>query len=333
VKLSTLWLGALTLTLSTPALARADDPRPPGTPATEGRVEASDPDGGSATGFVNASHRSSRHSRHRSSVRLHLGWGWGGWWGDPWGYYGPRWGYGPGWGYGPSWGYTTVYPNPSMRHGALDLDVSPERAEVWVDGRRIGVADDFDGFPSYLWLEKGTYDVVVYLQGYRTLARQYTIYPGLVIDVEDRLERGEAVHPNDLGPKSHVNRDERLRRDREAEAEALEREREQERWMPPGEEPDEWGPRSRRPDSLDARGEPARVHIEVVPEDASVYLDGRFLGTGRELARLRAGLTIDAGHHTLEVVRPGYEPTRRTIEIEAGAEEEIEVELEARPGG
>ena len=69
--------------------------------------------------------------------------------------------------------------------------------------------------PNYLWLDEGTYDVVFYYPGRKTLARQYTIYPGLVIDVEDRLEEGESVHPLDLGPKSHVNRDERLRRDRE----------------------------------------------------------------------------------------------------------------------
>jgi hypothetical protein len=65
----------------------------------------------------------------------------------------------------------------------------------------------------------------------------------------------------------------------------------------------------------------------VTPEDASVYLDGRFLGTGRELARLRAGLIVDAGEHTLQVVRPGREEQSRTFRIDAGRDLELGIEL------
>ena len=68
-----------------------------------------------------------------------------------------------------------------------------DEAEIWVDGKMIGIADDFDGFPNLLWLEKGTYDVVIYLQGYATLSRQYTVYPGLIIDVEDLLRSVEKL--------------------------------------------------------------------------------------------------------------------------------------------
>lgn len=261
-----------------------------------------------------SSRTASGHRHHRTSGGWHVGIGWHGW-GPGWGW----WGWSPYW-YGAPWGYTVVYPDPDLRHGALDTDLSPERAEVWVDGQRLGVADDFDGFPRYLWLEAGTYDVVFYLPGYETLARQVTIYAGQVIDVEDRLERGESIHPNDLGPKSHDRRDARLERDRERRRKA------EERWSGDDES---WSRRSSRDAPLDARGEPARVRLEVSPEDASVYLDGRFLGTGRDLARLRAGLLVDPGSHTLEVVRPGYAPARRTLEVEAGSDEEVEVELEA----
>ena len=31
----------------------------------------------------------------------------------------------------------------------------PDRADVWVDGKYVGEARDLDGYPSYLWLEKG----------------------------------------------------------------------------------------------------------------------------------------------------------------------------------
>jgi hypothetical protein len=285
--------------------------------AAEAAVDAAPADSGRTA--VTAGHRSGGHSRSHRRSHVSTSWyfGWGPYWGP---YWGPRWGgYWDGW-YGPRFGYTTVYPRPGAVYGALDTDISPERAEVWLDGERIGVADDFDGFPDYLWLEKGTYDVVFYLPGYKTLARQYSIYPGLVVDAGDRLERGEAIHPSDLGPASHERRDARVARERElrarVEAEAGARD------AAPREEPE-------RGEFLDARAEPGRLRLRVEPEDASVYLDGRFLGTGGDLARLRAGLLVDGGSHRLEVVRPGFDSVEREVEIEVGEETVLTVELEA----
>lgn len=252
------------------------------------------------------------------AIRIYPSFGihWGPGWAYPWGWYGPQ----RYWGPGPGWGYTAVYPNDRYRLGALDTDVSPERAEVWVNGEKVGVADDFDGFPDYLWLEPGTYDVAFYLPGYKTLARQYSIYRGLVIDVEDRMEKGESIHPLDLASKSTVRRDERLRRDREREEELAARER---RPSPTWE-----GRRAEvEPGPLDARGEPGRLRLRIEPDDASVYLDGRFLGTGQELARLRAGLIVDPGEHLLQVVRPGREEQARRFEVAPGREVELEIRL------
>lgn len=256
------------------------------------------------------------HVHLRPSVSVYWGPGWG-WW-DPW------------WAYGPRWGYPVAYPNQRFGpYGALDTDVSPERAEVWVNGKRVGVADDYDGFPDYLWLEKGTYDVVFYLPGYKTIARQYTIYPGMVIDVEDRMEPGEAVHPTALGPTTHVRRDARLRDD-EDRAQTLERYR-AERGIeaPPAPEGTPEVAPAPGGEQLDARAEPGRLSLRISPDDASVYLDGRFLGTGRELAGLRAGLIVDPGTHKIEVVRPGRESAERTVEVASGQDVPVEIELDS----
>lgn len=263
-------------------------------PSVQAQVSPAPAEGGVAVATT-ASHRTRRHHRASRRPRVVYRWtvGWGPYWGPYWGGY---W-YGPGW---------ERHPRAGSLFGALDTDVSPERAEIWVDGRRVGVADEFDGFPDYLWLEKGTYDVVIYLPGFQTIARQYTIYPGLVIDVEDRMVRGEAVHPDDLASTSHERRDERLRRDREN-RERLER-RATEEW-------------------LDVREAPGKLVVRVVPADASVYLDGRFVGTGGDLARLRSGLLVDSGSHLLEVVRPGFAEEIRTVEVGVGEDLEIDVEL------
>jgi GT2 family glycosyltransferase len=166
-------------------------------------------------------------SGYRGHYRGHSGGYYGGYYGGyigvgayGWGY--PGYGYygGSGWYGPPAWGYTSVYPAAGAAYGALDLDVSPEGAQIYVDGNLVGVADDFDGYPNFLWLDKGTYDVVIFAPGFQTIARQYSIYGGLVIDVEDSMVPGKETLPQDLVSKQSVNREERLRRDRENEAEA-----------------------------------------------------------------------------------------------------------------
>lgn len=236
------------------------------------------------------------------------------WWGPYYGFYGPY----P-WGYGSYWYTERVHEDM----GALDLDLKPEEVKVYLDGYEIGVADNFDGWPRYLWLEQGTYDLVFYLDGFETIARQYSIYSGVIIDVEDRMVPGEARLPEDLLSRSSERREERLRR-RAERGEISDADR-----------PAAWRERveSERSEMVedgyvDARAEPARLRLEVTPSDAAVYLDGRFLGTGDELAGARAGLIVDPGEHELEVTRPGYRTETTTFTAEAGEEVEVEVELD-----
>lgn len=188
--------------------------------------------------------------------------------------------------------------------GAIDFDVDPGDAEVYLDGERIGIADNFDGFPSYLWLRKGTYDLVVYREGYQTLSRQVSLNPGEVVDWNDRMERGQAVRPEDLPAKSTERRDERLRRDRERVAEAALRARVRDRDFEVG-----------------------RIHLDVTPDDAVVYLDGRFLGSAGELSFLSAGVVAEPGQHSIEAVRPGYRTEKRSVVVALGESVDLEVEL------
>jgi hypothetical protein len=284
----------------------------------------------------------------------------GGFYGNYWGGYGAYWrGWSPSWwwGWGGPWGfgwwgdwgpYTyyydspqyfgKVYPNDSYgNYGALDLDVSPEKAEVYVNGQKVGICDDYDGFPTYLWLEAGVYDVVFYLPGYETIARQYVIRPGQVIDVDDDMVRGQAIRPEDLPAKTHEHRDERLRQNKEVEDDAA---RGIKPHMPYGDEAwrDRVHPLDRPADGdqqpthhvaiEDARVAPARLKLTVEPGDASVYLDGRFVGTAAELEQLDNGLLIDAGAHRLEAVRPGRRPMTKEFTAEPGGESTLSMTLE-----
>ncbi len=254
-------------------------------------------------------HRGGRHSGghygygYRTPYYTNPWWGWWGWgwgWGDPYGVYGG--------------GYGVRGYGEGDEQGALDLDIWPGDTQVWLDGQNIGTVDDFDGFPTYLWLEKGTYDLVFYREGYQTLARQYSIYSGLTIDVGDRLTPGDSIRPEDLPTKTHVRRDARVE-------EELER----------SERIDADRGRYRDRDRDDRRGveeQSGRLVLSIEPGDASVYLDGKFIGTADEIIRLHRGLMVEAGQHRISVVRPGRRGSEQTITVGPGDEEEVEIELE-----
>jgi hypothetical protein len=238
-------------------------------------------------------------------------WWWGGYWGT---YWGPYWGSYSGWpGYAPS--YRVVAPTAKI--GALNLKLQPKKAAVYVDGYYVGKAKTFDGRPDFLWLEEGTYEIAFYLEGYRTLTRTFTVRSGAVADVRIALEPGAATLPPEptqvvaeSSPPRKVDR-------RPAEVES-------ERQVAGAGEED-W--RQGTSSSRDVRRDPGRVHLTVRPEDASVYLDGRFLGSGRELAGLHAGLLVDPGQHLLEVVRPGFQPRELDFGVDSGEDLDLEVAL------
>ena len=81
--------------------------------------------------------------------------------------------------------------------GAVDLNVKPKSTQVYLNGQYIGRTDRFDGFPNYLWLREGVYQVTFYREGYQTVVRELEIHPGLVVDVRFRLEPGESALPEE----------------------------------------------------------------------------------------------------------------------------------------
>lgn len=128
----------------------------------------------------------------------HYGFGWGPYFSpfyDP--YYGPYRGYA----YRPAGG---IDMNVAVIAGlgAVDLNVKPGEAEVWVDGKFVAEARDLDGYPSYLWLPEGGHRVVVYRPGYLRFDEQIDVRRGVVAPLKLRLEKGESVPPGERPGKS-----------------------------------------------------------------------------------------------------------------------------------
>lgn len=122
---------------------------------------------------------------------------------------GPFYGY-PYCGFSPYWGpcygaYGTYGPYASTGFqmgmaaaagiGAVDLDVKPGAAEVWVDGRFVAEAGDLGGSPGLLWLKDGPHHLVIYKGGYRSLDEDISVQPGQTLDLKVRLEKGDSQAP------------------------------------------------------------------------------------------------------------------------------------------
>src|SRR5207244_7095163 len=92
---------------------------------------------------------------------------------DPWYQY--QWGgpYGP---YGPYRAYPYAYRDELT--SSVRLEVTPRETEVYVDGYRAGSVDNFDGFFQRLRLRPGEHELVLYLNGYRTVQQQVYLNTG-----------------------------------------------------------------------------------------------------------------------------------------------------------
>lgn len=291
------------------------------------------------------------HRRFRSSFGWGWGWGYSPYWYSPYhpygGYYGGYYGYG-GYGYGRL---------VSRNWAVVDTDVSPESSRVYLDGQYVGTADDFDGYPDYLYLRSGRYRLEFRLEGYESRTITVDARPGVKLDVGERLGKIPGAPRygsyDDPEPRGGVRRfwgkrrdvteqitdeDEIYGRDRRyrerprdwddedrAERYADERDRrlEVERDRDRVEEPsrrEEWRGRS----SVE-RGE-ARLRIDVAPSDAAVYVDDRFMGTAQSLEA--EGIPVSAGRHTIVVSRPGYRDRRVEVNVSRGETERVEISLE-----
>ncbi len=236
--------------------------------------------------------------------------------------YGFSFGYGPGWwgyggygyggygygGYG-SWGYPwpayapavySTYPSYPPDVGWADTDISPGKASVYLDGEYVGIADNFDGFPSYLSVKPGRHTIEFRHAGYRTMTRSVRVPEGVVLRFNADLERGPS-EPHDsvtIQPDAYP---------------------EQEQEESPGDDDSVAAP-------VDA---PGYIKVRVTPPDASVYLDGEFFASGATMARLHGDIRLEPGSHTIEASRPGYRTARRTITL--SPDERMTVVLEMDP--
>lgn len=230
------------------------------------------------------------------------GWGYSYWW--PYsGWYGGYWGYpGGNWGYPGSFGGSAYHY--AGEEASVRVLVDPSEARVYVDGYYTGTVDDFDGLFQRLRLSPGRHEITLKLEGYKTHRVRVYLTPSHTLKLSYEMQRGQGETFEDLA------------------RDVPEREVRREREPAPREEEDVTLGEGRS--GASAVG---RLRLDVEPEDASVYVDGAFRGTGREAT----SLSLAPGRHRVEVVRPGYRTDERDVEITLDEPTEISVRLVRMP--
>lgn len=232
----------------------------------------------------------------------------------------------------PAW----VTMAPAANLAVVDTNIHPKHTRLYLDGRFIGIADDFDGFPDFLYLRPGHYRLECRLGGFNDEVVEIDAKAGYRHDLRFHMVRRRGTE------KEHWwQRPDRPRQLQRVYGPVFARplgspvSGSRSSAASPG------GPDLRlRPDLGGAGNEKrsqsvqvadASLLVRVTPAEASVYLDGAFLATARELAGLTGPLAVSPGHHEIEVLAPGYVAAQRRVEAEPG--EAVEVHVDLLPAG
>jgi hypothetical protein len=231
-------------------------------------------------------------------------------------YYGPFYGpyfYNP-WFYSSFWWYPPYgygYPYYWGAIGAnLRVQVQPKSAEVYVDGYLAGIVDEFDGMFQSLLVAPGSREIVVYLEGYKSIVQRLYLSVGSTYKIKGPMEKLAPGEPNEPRP---VPPPEPQPGQAQYQAQAF--------GAPPtaGAAPAE----PAAPAGHDTRF--GQVAIRVQPGDAEVTIDGEpWKGPpGAE----RLVVHLPAGTHRVEIRKDGFDTFVTAVDVKRGEVTVLNVSL------
>lgn len=215
------------------------------------------------------------------------------------------------------------YPYPAYRYyqpeSNLRLNVTPRDAAVYVDGYFAGKVDEFDGRMQRLHLDPGEHEIVVHLDGYRSLTERLYLSPNATRTITRRLEK---LGPGDMQEPPPQPSDDEVARRR---AEPRDRPYDWDR-LPPVRGP--VGPPPRRgPRSEDNRAvQESALSIRVQPAGAVVRIDGERWDSPED-RNARLVVQVSEGRHLVEVEREGYERYTTEVEVRRGETRPLNISL------
>jgi hypothetical protein len=228
---------------------------------------------------------------------------WGGYYSYRYGFY-PYAGFYYGGYYGPPYPYAHVYyGDPSREPSELRIEVKPVEAEVYVDGYLAGSVDEFDGFFQRLHLPPGAHEIVIYLDGFRTIREKLYLAPGASYKIRRAMEPLAEGETNEQRPEP-----------------------------PPEPPPERKTAVQSEPEERTLSEEPPApvsgfgvLELRVQPEDVEILIDGDPWPTGGPSEAI--AIHLPAGEHRIEIRRAGHPSFATDVEVESGKTTTLNVKL------
>ncbi len=226
------------------------------------------------------------------------------------------------------------YPNAYGRFAGpesdLKFDVLPKEAAVYVDGYFAGQVDDYDGAFQRLHISPGEHEIVVYLDGYRSLRQRLYLAPNRTRRIEGELEKlaaGAPPEPVPVPAEPPANAGRPFDDEDEMPAPGpMPRQRVLQPRRPPQPRTPPVPAVPSVPDGSSSSTTSPTLSIRVQPGGATVLIDGEsWDGPSNNNERLI--VQVAEGRHTLEVRRDGYEPFITEIDVRRGQTEPINISL------
>lgn len=206
------------------------------------------------------------------------------------------------------WGYPGPYLPAYYGHYVTNestarLQVTPRETEVYVDGYRAGIVDDFDGFAQRLRVVPGEHVIELYLDGHKPVTHTMLFAPGETYRIRHAME---PLAPGDTSPPRPTPRTPPAPQGPPRAYDALGR--------PIGPDP------ASRPAGIGG----GMIAIRVQPGDAVILIDGeRWHSSSND----RLEIQVSPGPHRIEVQKDGYQPFTTSVDVRPGETATVNVSL------
>ena len=219
--------------------------------------------------------------------------------------------------------YPPYYPYPiyyGYPDSSLRIKVKPKDASVYVDGYFAGRVEDYDGAFQRLHVPPGQHEIVVYLDGFRSLHEKVYLTPNKTTTIDGDLEQllpGDPAEPIPQ-PKTPPPPPPNPGANRPAMAG-----RGTPRRLPPPPPP---GGQQTPPPPSTNESRFGAISLQVQPSGATVFVDGeRWAGPANQDERLI--IQVTAGRHHVEVEHDGYERFITEIDVRASDTAPLNISL------
>jgi hypothetical protein len=177
------------------------------------------------------------------------------------------------------------------------LVIEPDDANVLLNGKWIGEAYEFGTFKTAIRLASRNNEIIIKKEGYLEEAVDLYQYYSRDITIRIKLVKDEDY-------TGSVKRKKPVRKPEPKKPEYT-----------PKSEPERTPPQDLTEKSAEiSAGKPVDVTLEILPEESSIYLNGKFWGISPKGGKIE-NFRLKPGKYTLAVVKPGYRTFEKELHV------------------